>query len=123
MTATNPRQALLIPCSPAPEAPEVTRRKKQFAYRKAWCKANPEKQRQYQRTYLESLKMKAAAAAVIPAQPAPVEVTLSELAQQVADLKAVVLQLVIDKQQSIAIRGSGLVITKPPAAPQRVSSR
>ena len=115
MTAANPLESLLIPRCPAREASEVARKLKLAATKRAWRKANPDKQRLYWRTYVESLKMK-------PAIPAAV-VTLSDLVQQVADLKTLVLQLVIDKQQTIAITGKSLVITKPPAAPQRVSSR
>lgn len=140
-TAPNPFRPLLIPSCPVLEASEVARKLRQAAYnrtyyaahrvkaaaakkawvlvnpervaaaRKAWLLANPEKKGQYQRTYLESLKLKAAAV-----QPAPVEVILSDLVQQVVELKALVLLLVTDKQQSTAITGSSLPITKPPAA-------
>ena len=140
-TVPNTFRPLMIPSCPAVEASEVARKLKQAAYgrtyyaahrdqtaaakkawvlanperaaaaKKAWRTANPEKQGQYQRTYLESLKLKAAAV-----QPAPVEVILSDLVQQVAELKALVLQLVTDRQQSTAITGSSLPITKPQAA-------
>lgn len=91
------------------EASEVTRKLKLAATKRAWCRANPEKQRQYNRTYIESLKLKAAD---------PVEVTLSELVQQVADLKALIMQLVTGRQQTIGSNG-GMHPPPPPPVSNR----
>lgn len=115
MTEAIPFGSLLIPSCPASEASEVARKLKKAATKRAWCRANPEKQRLYNRTYIATLKMKAAA---VPAQPAFVEVTLSELVQQVAELRAEV-----DALKGSRRGGSGLLIEKVSPSITKPSNR
>ena len=130
-----PFVSLLIPSSPVSEASEVTRRKKQAAYsrayyavhrvsviatKRAWHKANPDKQGQYNRTHFE--KVKAAAADAVPVQPVLVEVTLSDLVQQLAELRAE-LRAELNALKGSRRAGFGLLIEKVSTSTTKPSSR